>query len=53
MSCIQSNYIGKTDCNIITRLNKNGTRNDQSMFQHLKSCEFFLHNYYDVFPDIE
>ena len=53
MSCIQSNYIGKTDSNIITRLNENGTRNDQSMFQHLKSCESFCITIMMSFPDIE
>ena len=54
MSCMQSNYIGKTDCNIITRLNEPGTSNDQSMFQHLKSCEYFFYiTIMMSFPDIK
>lgn len=42
LSKSQSNYIEKTDRNIITRLNENGTRNEKSMFQHLKPSENIL-----------
>ena len=37
-------YIGKTDRNIITRLDENGTKPDQQMYQHLTNCAQFAGN---------
>ena len=33
----------KTDCNLVTRLDKNASREDQPMYQHLLKCENFAH----------
>ena len=35
--CFQK-YVGKTDRNFITRLDKHGTKVDQPMYQHLSNC---------------
>ena len=34
-------YIGKTDRNIITRMDEHGTKPDQPMYQHLTNCAQF------------
>ena len=34
-------YIGKTDQNIITRIDEHGTKPDQPMYQHLTNCAGF------------
>ena len=34
-------YIGKTDRNLVTRLNNHASREDQSMYQYLWKCEHF------------
>ena len=36
-------YVGKTDCNLVTRLNEHGFREDQPMYQYLLKCEHFAH----------
>ena len=36
-------YIGKTDRNLVTRLNNHASREDQSMYQYLWKCEHFAH----------
>ena len=33
-----NNYIGKTNRNIITRMDKHGIKPDQLMYQHLTNC---------------
>ena len=38
--CFQK-YAGKTDRNLITRLNEHGTKVDQPMYQHLSNCSAF------------
>ena len=37
LGCFQK-YVGKTDKNLITRLDEHGTKIDQPMFQHLSNC---------------
>ena len=37
-------YVAKTDRNLITRLSKQGKKEDQSMFQHFLSCEQLITN---------
>ena len=39
--CFQK-YVGKTDRNLITRLDEHGTKVDQSMYQHLGNCSAFI-----------
>ena len=34
-------YIGKTDHNLITSLNKQGSHGDQTVYQHLSNCEHY------------
>ena len=34
-------YVGKTNRNLITRLEKHGTKVDQPMYQHLSNCSAF------------
>ena len=34
-------YVGKTDRNLVTRLNEHASRKDQPMYQHLSKCEHF------------
>ena len=51
-----SDYVGKTDRNLITRLSEHGKKEDQPMFQHFWSCEEFncklnLYSLADVFSD--
>ena len=53
-----NDYAGKTDRNLITRLSEHGQREDQPMFQHLKSCEAFhyklnLFSMADLFSDYQ
>ena len=36
-------YVGKTDRNLITRLNEHTSHEDQPMYQHLSKCEHFAH----------
>ena len=36
-------YIGKTDRNLVTRLNEHGFREDQPMYKHLWKCEHSAH----------
>ena len=36
-------YIGKTDRNLVTRLNEYASRKDQPINQHLSKCEHFAH----------
>ena len=38
--CFQK-YVGKTDGNLITRLEKHGTKVDLLMYQHLSNCSAF------------
>ena len=38
--CFQK-YVGKTDQNLITRLDEHGTRVDQPMHQHISNCSTF------------
>ena len=38
--CFQK-YVGKTDRNLITRLDEHGTKVDQPMYQHLSNCSAF------------
>ena len=37
------NYVGKTDRNLVTRLHKQASCEDQPMYQHLSKCEHFAH----------
>ena len=39
-SCFQK-YVGKTNQNLITRLDKHGTKVGQPMYQHLSNCSTF------------
>ena len=39
-SCFQK-YVGKTNRNLITRLDEHGTKVDQPMYQHLSNCSAF------------
>ena len=39
-ACFQK-YVGKTDRNLITRLDEHGTKVDQPMYQHLSNCSAF------------
>ena len=34
-------YIDKTDHNLVTRLNEQGSPDDQPMYQHLSKCEYY------------
>ena len=34
-------YVGKTDHNLVTSLNEQGSREDQPMYQHLSKCEHY------------
>ena len=34
-------YIDKTDHNLATRLNEQGSPDDQPMYQHLSKCEYY------------
>ena len=45
VTCPGSNedYVGKTDRNLITRLNEHTSHEDQPMYQHLSKCEHFAH----------
>ena len=36
-------YVGKTDRNLITRLNEHASHENQPMYQHLSKCEHFAH----------
>ena len=36
-------YVGKTDRNLVTRLNEHASREDQPMYQDLSKCEHFAH----------
>ena len=36
-------YIGKTDHNLVMRLNEHASREDQPMYQHLSHCEHFAY----------
>ena len=38
--CFQK-YVGKTDWNLITKLDEHGTKVDQPMYQHLSNCSPF------------
>ena len=38
--CFQE-YVGKTDRNLITRIDEHGTKVDQPMYQHLSNCSGF------------
>ena len=42
ITCLGYNedYIGKTDCNLVTKLNEHASREDEPMYQH---CEHFAH----------
>ena len=48
-------YIGKTDRNIITRIDEYGTKPEQSMYQqHLANCtEFIKYIKFDTLPGID
>ena len=49
--CFQK-YVGKTDRNLITRLDEHGTKVDQPMYQHLSNCSAFNdHIMVFTFPD--
>ena len=37
------NYVGKTDRNLVTRLNELASHEDQPMHQHLSNCEYLTH----------
>ena len=46
-------YVGKTDRNLITRLDEHGTKIDQPMFQHLSNCSVFNdHIMLFILPDV-
>ena len=36
-------YIGKTDRNLVWRLNEHASREGQPIYQHLSKCEHFVH----------
>ena len=36
-------YVGKTDHNLVTRLNERASYEDQPMYQHLSKCEHFAY----------
>ena len=36
-------YIGKTDRNLVTRLNEHASQEYQPMYQHLSKCKQFAH----------
>ena len=44
VTCLGCNedYIGKTNCNLVTRLNEHGSHEDQ-LYQLLSKCEHFAH----------
>ena len=49
-----SKYIGKTDRNIITRLDEHGTKPDQLMYQQLTNCaQFAEYLKFYALPDID
>ena len=39
-------YIGKTDCNLVARLNEYAFREDQPMYQHLLKCEHYAYYWF-------
>ena len=45
VTCPGSNedYVGKTDRNLITRLNEHASHEDQPIYQDLSKCEHFAH----------
>ena len=50
----KEDYVGKTDRNLVTRLNEHAFHEDQPMYQHLSKCEHFSH-IVDLYrlPDID
>ena len=47
-------YIGKTNRNIITRMDEHGTKPDQPMYQHLTNCaQFAEYLKFYALPDID
>ena len=47
-------YVGKTDRNLVTRLNQHAFSEDQPMYQHLSKCEHFAYIIdFHRLPDID
>ena len=46
-------HVGKTDRNLVTRLNEHVSREDEPINQHLSRCGHFVHIFYLIrLPDI-
>ena len=45
VTCPDSNedYVGKIDCNLVTRFDEHASHEGQPMHQHLSKCEHFAH----------
>ena len=47
-------YVGRTDCGLVTRLNKHGYRKDRAMYRRLSRFEHLTHIINSIIlPDID